>query len=431
MKLTKNQIIIIGSIALVVLILILILTGVIPGLKSGPETGQEKINLTFWGVEDGRVMNSAIGVYRGIYKNTNIKYEQFNESEYEDKLIDALASGKGPDIFMFHNTWLTKHKDKIKSLAETQFQLANFRQLYPTIIEQDFISFGEDGSAKIYAFPLYIDTIALLYNKEMFEAKAQAINPRTWADFKNLISRFTEKNQLNQVIKSAGAIGGSEKSIFKATDILSILIMQFGNQITKDKNRVAFGNAGLEAFNFYLQFANPISPYYTWNDNLAYSLDNFSQGGTAMIFSYSSVMPALKKRNPFLSVGVSPMLQVDINKPINYANYWGLAVSDQSKNASYAWQFILSLTTDANNSEQYLKEAVRPPAIRSLIQKYINDSNLGVFNQQSLTARSWNQFDNVEIRKILSNMIESALNARLSPKDALDQAETEINSLVK
>ena len=76
-----------------------------------------------------------------------------------------------------------------------------------------------------------------------------------------------------------------------------------------------------------------------------------------------------------------------------------------------------------------MQTAQRPPALRYLIQKYLNDPDFGVFSRQALTARSWRRPDNTAVRKIFSEMIEAALSGRISSTAAIDEAENRINNL--
>ncbi len=436
MNLSRNQIIIIGIAGLIVLIFILMLLGVIPGLK-GPGGGgfgfggSEQTEIVFWGVSDAdnsNAIQSIIDEYSSTEPNVKINYRRFDNADtYEKTLLNALATGQAPDIFMFHNGWLPKHYDKVVPVPESYLPLTQFRQLFPTVAEQDFVSGG-----RIYSIPLYIDTLAFIYNKNIFDAKSVAIPPKTWQEFQGLIPQLKQVNVLNQIVKPAAALGGSEKNIDSASDLLALLMLQFGSQMMDQYGKINFGSEGLSALNFYLQFSNPSNPYYTWNENLRSSLDSFAEGSTAIIFDYASSLPLIKAKNPYLDIGVSPMLQFsdpNQNQPINYADYWGLSVSNQSRNQDSAWNFIFSATMDSQISEIYLQAGEKPPALRSLIEKYKNDPNLGVFARQALTARSWRQPDNAAIRQIFSNMIEYILNGRLNPEQAMEQAENEINSL--
>ncbi|MEE8131629.1 MAG: extracellular solute-binding protein [Candidatus Paceibacterota bacterium] len=394
---------------------------------NGGGGGGQQIELTFWGIEDYKNFQSSLESYMQFRPEVRINYRQINANSYENNLINALAAGRGPDILMLHNTWLPKHFDKIVAANESQIPLANFRQMFPTVAEQDLTSNGI-----IYSLPLYIDTLAFLYNKDAFDAKAVALPPTQWYEFQNLIPRLRTKNQANQIAHAAAAIGGSEKSISKATDLLSLLMLQFDTQmINQQYSQADFGDRGLEALNFYVQFANPAGPFYTWNDNFQYSIDAFSQGTVDMIFNYAEAIPQIKAKNPFLNLGTALMLQFNLSQPINYANYWGLAVSNKSQSPAWAWDFILFLTTNSESSLEYLESSGHPPALRTLVNQYLNDPDLGVFAQQALTARSWYQPDSTAVKQIFSDMIESILNGRLVSNKALEQAENEISSLMK
>ena len=428
MNLTRNQIIIIISVISIIVFLVVAFVffgreGGGGGLGGG---GEQQIELDFWGVEDESVIRKLTELYSGANPGVRIAYQQFDENNYEKSLLNALASNKGPDIFMLHNSWLPKHQNKITPAVEAQLPFVYFRDSFPKVVSQDF---SQDN--KIYALPLYIDTLAFIYNKDYFDAKAVALPPNTWESFQNSISRLKETDFSGRISKASAAIGGSEKSVDKAADLLSLIMLQYGADMTNENGQADFfRTGGLNAFNFYLQFANPTSQYYTWNDNLRPSLDNFSNGTVAAIFNYSSAIPKIKAKNPFINIAVSPMLQFSgADQPLNYADYWGLTVSSQSKNSAWAWHFIQSAATQEQFNEEYLKISGRPPALRSLINKYLNDSDIGVFAKQALTAESWKQPDNNEIKKIFSSAIESVLSGKLSAQNALQEAENKINNL--
>jgi len=439
MNLSRNQIIIIAAVGLVVLFFVLVFLCVIPGLKSScgnpNPSGTTQVSLSFWGVDNANFIQPVIDEYSKANKNVAITYRQFdNPDVYEKALLNALAINQGPDILMLNNAWLPKYYDKITPAPETFFSLNQLQQSFPVVVEQDFVlRQAQDKSlVKIYSLPLYIDTLVLLYNKDIFDAKAIALAPTTWLEFQNLIPRLRQSNSFNQIIKSAASIGGSNKNIDSASDLLALLMKQFGSEMNDTNNRVSFGKNGLSALNFYLQFANPSSPYYTWSENFPYSLNGLSNGSTAIIFNYASQIPLIKNKNPYLRLGITPMLQFYNNsQPINYANYWGLTAAKQSKNSGWAWHFIVSIATNPQIAEVYLQASKRPPALRTLIEKYKNDPDLGVFSQQALTARSWQQPDSAVVKQTFSDMIESVLNGRLNSNDALSQAENAINNLTQ
>ncbi len=387
-------------------------------------------NLVFWGVFDNpSVIDNAIQSYKKIRPKVTVTYRQINADNYENDLINALAGENPPDVLMFHNTWLPKHFNKVAPFSENQLALKDFKLMFPTVVEQDF---APDGT--IYALPLYIDTLAFFYNQDVFDNKGIALPPKNWTEFENLVPKLRELDKTGRITKAAAAIGGSDKSVNRGTDLLNLLMLQTGAKMTRDDFSAASFNSdeGLNATLFYTKFANAASPLYTWNDSLPYSLDSFASGETAMMFNYSYQLGFLKEKNPFLKFGVAPMLQPEnAGQTVNYANYWGLAASAKSLNKEAAQDFILFMTTNPSISQKYLKLTGKPPALRSLINGYLTDPELGVFARQALTARSWPQADSAMIETIFSQMIESIITGKLSTTNALGEAEDKVTQIMK
>lgn len=448
MQLTRNQIIIIGAVFVVVIIFagLLIFGG--RDLKRDPE-----LSLVIWGTEDEIAFLNNLFGYKALWPNVSVEYKELNPATYEEDLLNALAAGAGPDVFMFKNTWLPKHFNKISPVGETQFGLAQIQQIFPTVVEQDF---APDGL--IYALPLYIDTLALYYNQDIFDTAGIAFPPTTWLAFQNLIPQLRQIDTLGNITRAAAAIGGSSRSVDQATDILSLLMIQAGAKMTDSIfTRATFSEwikgitPGLDALKFYTQFSDQTNSFYTWNDNLTYSLNSFGQGKAAMMLNYGNQQKELKRINPFLRFRIAAMPQPDLNLPaVNYASYWGLAVSNTSRYPEWAWDLIIYLTTDTHNVtcaekplvtrleddcgrvvDAYLKNTNRSPALRSLIQKYSRDPEIGVFAKQALTARSWPQIDEKLITNTFSQMIQSVINKQVDVEAALKQAERTITEFIQ
>lgn len=424
---TRTQIFIIGLGAVLVTVMILILTGVIPGLRS--ERQLPPVRLSVWGIFDSpSVFADMFAAYRSARPNVELTYRELSPDSYEQELVDALAAGRGPDIFMFGNSWLPKHFTKLASPSPEQFSVAKIQELFPRVVEQDF---APDGT--VYALPLYIDTLAILYNKDIFDIKGVALPARDWTEFQNQIGKIRETDRQGNIKLAAAAIGGSLKSVNRAPDLLGGLMLQTGTEMT-DQNftRAIFSTQeGQDALRFYTQFTDPKNKNYTWNDNLHYSLDAFSEGSVGMIFNYQYNLKTLREKNPFLRIGVAELPQIKPDSRVDYPNYYGLAVSRQSRAPQYAWDFVVFATTNQNVSRQYLSAAKHPPALRSLINEKLNDPELGVFARQALSARSWAQVDPVVVDRIFSGMIEDVVYGRLGLTPAIQQAEAEVTDLMR
>lgn len=419
-NLTQRQLVIAGGGILLLLALGILLFTV---GKQNPGDKPPQLTLTVMGVERNDALQPIFENYKKLRSNVKISYTQIPQEQYAETLLNAMAAGKAPDVAMIHSSWLTGFADKLQPAASTALPLISLRALFPQVVETNF---SRDG--KTYALPLSIDTLALFYNKDIFDSKTIVTPPVTWTDFQNVIPQLRLTNTANQIIKPAAGIGGSEKSIPHASDILDLLFMQAGEPKIASQGTLRFDADALRTLQFYLGFADPQNTAYTWNDTLPNALAGFAQGTTAMAFGYAKDIPTLKGENAFLNFDVAPAPQLQgASRPITIANYWGFAVTRQSANPTWAWDFILTATADQTNADSYTQTTHKPPALRALIQKYANDPSLGVFAKQALTARAW-QEPALDLRsQIFSTMIESALSGRLTPQQALSRAEAAIN----
>lgn len=439
MKLSQRQILILAGIVFFVILVFV----VIGSSVRHKNTAADQVKLSFWGVESRTVLEKVIQSYKALRPNVEVTYTEVDPAKYDAVLIDALASGEGPDVFYINNRGLPKQLNKLYPVLPTQMSLAGFRSFFPTAVEQDFVSASGSpatgGTSQIFALPLYMDTLAMIYNKNLFDQAAIVAPPKTWDDFLKTVPKLRVLNENGQIVRAAAAIGGSESSVDSAVDLLTLLMLQNGTEMTtKDFSIATFFSAGggvkkpgLSAFNFYLQFANAGSPYYTWNDGQPNSVDDFANGKVAVIFNYKSAVEKIKNKSPYLSFGVSPMPQPsDTEVGVNFSRYWGLTVSKQSKNIGWAWDFAIFAATNRDASKLYLDATGHPPALRSLIAEKIDDPDIGVFAKAALTARSWYDADDKAVSRVLNGAINGVLTGRADSEKALRQAEDQVSQIM-
>lgn len=398
----------------------------------------QSVTLEFWGVFDDRsAFDKVINDFRTQNPGIKVLYRQFSYEDYERSLVDALAAGTGPDILMVHNTWLPKHGDKLKALPaaipgqkQPLLTIQDYKNQFVDVAFQD-LTFNN----QVYALPLYVDTLALFYNKDILNSAGITRPPQDWEEFNSDAEAITRIDGGGQITQSAAAIG-TARNINRSTDILSALMIQTGVRMTDTDNRSA-SFAGLvnntavgeSALKYYTDFANPLVRTYTWNDVQHYSVDAFVEGKTAMMFNYSHEAGVLKNKASRLNFGIAPMPQVSRTDVKNYANYWGVGVSGKSKFPNETWKFLTYLTSK-EGAQSYLSATLRPSARRDLIELQRNDLDLGVFAVQALSARSWYQVDSSAIETIFADMIDDVNFGRMSVKDSLGNAESRVSVLM-
>ena len=424
----KVKLLIIVVLAAVVLVIVLVIVGVLFSRKSeSPYAVGATLN--FWGVEDENLYKDAFSRFGGVYPNVSIEYRQFRTVEvYERTLIDALAAGSGPDIFMVRNNDLYRKLNKITPAPADRISVFGVQQQFPEIVQDNFVV-----NNRVYALPLSVDTLALIYNKDIFNESGVVFAPETWEDFQELVLKLVVRDERGQIERPAAALGWSSDNVHYAGNLLSFLMLQSGTGMVSEDYRSAIfaSQQGANALAFYSEFSDTNADVYTWNASFPSSVEMFSSGDVAVIFDYGSTLQDVRDRAPFLNIGVAPVPQpAQAAQSISYANYWGYTISRQSKHPVVAWDFVLLLTTDPQTARVYTENSGHPPALLVLIERYQDDQNLHVFVNQALTARSWPEPNADLVSEIFDGIIE-AVGRGAKPSGALQTAQQQVTDLMR
>lgn len=438
------------------------------GCGADPQENYQ-LELEIWGTfDDSDAYQELFTAYRDL--NPHIKqitYRKLPTESYRQDLLDALASGNGPDIFMVRNSWMGDFNDKMVPVPNGMIPEKNYRDSFPDVVVGDFIS----SEGQIYGMPISVDSLALYYNKDIFNANGIARPPATWEEVVELVPRLTQIDNFGAINQSAIALGTAQ-NINRSTDILTAILYQKGSAISNaNENPDLTDSKSREAIQFYMQFSDIRSPLYTWNQNLHYSLDSFYEGTLAMMINYSWQYPALKQKNAKLNIGIAPLPQFTGGIQANQANYWGYGVA---KNKAYkvdetdkrapsrenfdtlrafeAWQLLkffafakeneaikfqngltgasADIISPIDPSRAYLTKTGKPAARRDIIAEQQSDVVLGSFATGNLIAKNWFQGNVDAVEGVLAELIASLYSGSTSLVDALTVASRRINTLL-
>src|SRR3989338_571192 len=397
-KSPKLKIVLLAAIALII---------VTTGFRCKWITPQQKellkpIELNWWGVaDDPDNFSELINDYRQLHPNISIKYRKLRAEEFETELINALAEDRGPDIISLKNTWLTKYLSKIEPLPakttlayevtktslgvkqETIVEVRETPSLTPAQLKTGFIDVVSSDvvrQEKIYGLPLSVETLVLFYNRDLLNNAGIPLPPNSWEELQAQVKKLTFQDQDGDLIQSGAALGRSD-NIKNSADIVSLLMIQNGSQMTSGR-QITFAaippnfpdrtyNPGPKAVEFYTDFANPTKEVYTWNETFPNSIDAFAAGQVAMIFGYSDDIPILEmKRQGKLNYGIIGVPQIADRNEVNFASYWVQAVAKKSENQNEAWDFI-QFISKASEAKKYLAKTGKVTALRSLIEEQV------------------------------------------------------------
>jgi ABC-type glycerol-3-phosphate transport system substrate-binding protein len=316
----------------VVLIVGILLFSVVLPLFSNNKN--EKVTLTYWGLwEDPNVMQKAIDDFQKENPNIIVKYEKQDiKQQYKSRLLTRIKNGNGPDIFQFHNTWVSQMNDYLTPIPTDVITPADFRKAYYPVIASDVIKNGA-----IYGIPLQIDTLALYTNTDLLEASSVDV-PTNWEDFGKDARMLTVKDE-NGKIQTAGAALGTYDNITHAPDILSLLFIQNGANIF---DLSSTSTQSTDTLTYYTDYAGKDSN--VWDSSLDPSLLAFAKGNLALYFGYSWDLFAIQAMNPSLHFQITPVPHLALGRKVTIASYWVEGVSQRSKHQKQAMLFMKYLS---------------------------------------------------------------------------------------
>lgn len=414
----RTTLVIVGVILIIVLLLVF-------GVGGNP-AAPVPVTLEFWGFgDDETAWTPVLDAFHARYPAITVTYKRFTDATYEDTLVNRLAAGTGPDVFLLKNLWLGKERDKIAVLppASSPLSPAQFRATY---VDGAGALVADDGG--IVAVPLSMDSLALFYNKDIFDAAGIAQPPTTWDEFVSISRALTKVAGTGDIIKSGAALGAS-RNIPYAVELASALMLQQGDAIVDKDRNMDFQHGALPAMQFYASFADRSHQNFSWTGRMADALDAFAQGDAAMAFGTSRDLSRIMAKNPHINFGVAPLPQFAGATVRTFGTYTFPAVSRMSRHPSEAWQFALFMTS-REGATLYLSATGRPPARRDLIAASPAAGAAGVFAKQALIARDWPMPEEQAVRRIWGEAIDAMASGTYSPAAGLSRISEQMQLLL-
>lgn len=465
----------------IVAVVLLASVTVLTGLGCKDTRSAYSVPLSVWGTFDNSgAYDQVFSAYRGINRNiSDLQYHKMDLESYKKDLLNGLASGNGPDIFMIHNSWMPEFVDKIVPAPAD------------IITEQDFLAnfvdvAAEDGivDRQVYGVPLSVDSLALYYNKDIFNAAGISRPPQTWEEFNKAVRALTIVDAYGNISQSGVALGTAYNvngaiNVNRAPDVVTALMMQNGVSMSdRTTGLITLGNTelrssgggtpALAALQYYTDFASPSSPNYTWNKLQNYSIDMFFEGHAAMMINYSYHYDTIKAKNAKLNFAVADLPQrttIADGSQKNFANYWLFVVAKNKKppqaeegvmpitddmRIHEAWQLLRAISfpsgdgvtlrnyfaterrvyaVDNDLTAQYLADSGKPAARRDLIDTQKTDVRLGAFARGNLIAHSWWRKNADAIDGIFYDMIDRINTGQSNAATALQMAQSRMSAL--
>lgn len=346
------------------------------GCKKQAATDPNANKIIVWSFEDEDTWKSVEKEFEKSYKGYELVYQkQTLDDSYENRLLNSILSGQGPDVWSMPNDWVVRHKEKLYPMPQEMIKTG-------VDLDKDFVPSVKQSVVfddKIYALAPSVEPLMVYYNPRLISDTADnlidatkdktektRINnllseiPKTWSDFTESAKLLTTKEN-SKIVQSGLALGTS--NIRHSQDILYLMMLQNETKVISDNLKLATFNLpeststgtnnvpGKRAVEFYTSFADPSSPNYSWSDEMGDNVSAFANKKVAMVIGYSSLQNELLQKYPDFSYkkAFMPQLNTDSDQIKDFARFNAFGVSRLSKNIGQSWGLVELLSYDLSN----------------------------------------------------------------------------------
>ncbi len=401
----------------------LLYTKVFKSDKEVEEPEDQSVELIWWTLweeqEDLQVLADA---YHQQNPNVTIKIEpQEVTSQYRERLLERLSdsdTSNDPDIMRIHNTWTPLFQEYLFSLPSSVMTETEYASTFYDTALVDFI--GDDGD--IYGIPLMFDAIGVYYNKDILSDQGYSTPEENWDDFliqAKALTQYKEDGSIN----IAGAGLGTADNVDFSFDIVSLLMLQEGASIVGSSGSTNFATdedmKAAKALKFYTEFA---TRHDVWDRTLSRDITMFAEGRLAMMFAPSwrvfDVNDALDSVGATLDYDIAPVPQQPTvtDEEINWATYWGEAVSGNSENSDIAWDF-LKFASEQDQLETFYNKCKETREFgeiyprKDMTEDLISDKYVGAYIKMADTAISWKMVDKENVADEFDALIKEIVTS--------------------
>ncbi|MDR2277835.1 MAG: sugar ABC transporter substrate-binding protein, partial [Vagococcus sp.] len=186
--------------------------------------------------EQTEVFDKMAEEFKKDYPNAKIAFEEIPWANREQKIMTALSSGDGPDVFYLIPDMMTQFADKgilepMDDHLGKDFDAADFSETSLEAVTYD---------GKKYGLPILREVQTMFYNTDILKEVGGDPKklPETWEEFDALAKKAVEKGYAGRTFEGGSTLNST----------LYPFIWQAGGDIIKDGEAVIDSKESVEAF---------------------------------------------------------------------------------------------------------------------------------------------------------------------------------------
>ncbi|MGI5139311.1 MULTISPECIES: sugar ABC transporter substrate-binding protein [unclassified Streptomyces] len=384
-------------------------------------TADAKQTLTVWAMgTEGEKLGDVAKEYEKSHPNIDIKVTPVGWDVAHQKLVAAAAAGKLPDVVQMGGSYLGEFADMgVLEPVDTK----NFKQgdYFPAAWQQGVY----DG--KTYGVPWYVDTRVLYYRTDLAQKAGIKTAPATMADLQKDAEAYQSKAGTKWGLSIQPAGLDTVQSFYP-------FLYSAGGAILDDQGKpVVNSPEAVKALDYYGSYfkkglsQKSVPPGYDVTKDFNTGAVPMFLGGPWMTGLIADNYPGLKGKWAIAA------LPSDVKGSVSMAGGSSLAISADSEHKAAAKQLVKYLT-DASAQSDWFKRTNDLPANRAAWDsgRLATDADLKIWRQQMETAKTVPSEPKLtEITSKVDSAIGAVTQGNSTAKAALDQAQSQIEGLVK
>ncbi|TDL31509.1 ABC transporter substrate-binding protein [Jeotgalibacillus sp. S-D1] len=381
--------------------------------ESGDSDGKTTVTLAGWGGNptEQELLEQTLADFEEKNPDIDVKLEVIAD-QYMDVMKTRLIGGEGPDVFYldaFEAPAMIESGvlEPLDNYVTEDFDVADFEEPLLDAFKQDDITYG---------FPKDYSTLALFYNKTMFEEAGVEV-PTTWEEMMEVSKTLTKDG-----VYGFGVAPELARQYYVAESL--------GGKVVED-NQANFGaDQVIEALQPVIDQHNVDKTSAQPSEVGASSGgDMFGQQRAAMVLEGNWNIPYLEETFPDLEYGTAEVPTINGEKgTMAYTVAYVMNAASEKKEAS--WKLIEYLT-GKEGMETWTSKGYALPTRKSVAESsgFAEDELRGSLVAGAEYATVWANGSNLPI--ITNNFNNQFISAFLGDRpldEALKEAEEQANS---
>lgn len=423
--------VVVGVFAVLALIAVVVFATLSTG-GSGSRVG----TVVMWGtLPESTVEEVLYVVQRSDSGMRDVSYRGFPESSFSNTLVEAIASGRGPDLVLMPVEFALGDADKLTTISYSSYPRRDFLDSF---IEAGEVLLVPEG---ILGLPFSIDPFVLFWNRTLFSGAGIPRPPRFWDEITDLAPRLSRATQGGTLTQSAIALG-EWSNVNSAKKIFLSLVFGLGNRVivrdTSGALRPIFADRLGEvasspaesAVRYFADFADPVKTVYSWNRSRPNSFDAFTAGVLAMYLGPASDITLIRAANPNLNFDIAQYPEVRGGAVATPARMHVLSVPRGSRNPVGALRAAAVLTSP-ETQRILVSETGLPSVRRDVLSVSPENPYEGIFRNAALSAFIFLDPNPTETDAIFRRVIEGVTSGRLRITEAVRGGQEELQVLLR